>query len=286
MKKLALFLAFALILSCFAGCGEREKSPQEVSSDTTASQNFEIPAWQDEYVKKAIDKLKTEQKKTQVTENQYLEIKNTRLIKIKEDATDPYEIFDDVDCIVEFMLLTNIYDSAPYYFYATDSYAIYKNGVVKEHDAFNLYRNRTYSAEFDNIIEEIYDLKDNYNEICDLENHQPTVSTLPDSKPIRNDVNFEIRDEDDNVLLTVADIETLTPIYQDEQYYLKIEFTEGGALRLKDATEQNLGKSLPIYLDGKLLAKPSVYDAISNGIVMLSVVDEFTLLDIFEKLTK
>ena len=292
MKKLALFLAFALILSCFAGCGEKEKSPQEVSSDTTASQNSEIPDWQDEAVKKAIIELKNAHKKSVSPENQddqYLEIKNTRLISIKEDAKDDYGVFDDVKYVIEFMLLTNYHGTSPYYSYTTDSYAIYENETIKQHDAFILFRSMGYSSDFSDIIDEIYDLGGAYNEVFHLETYVPTATNtakLPDPMPIAAGTVLEIKDEDENVLLTEADIKEVAAKYEDEQYYLVLKFTEGGAERLKTATEENVGKTLPLYVNNALVSMPTVGDVISDGVLMLNCVSDLTLLDIFEKLTQ
>ncbi len=292
MKKLALFLALALTLIGFSGCGEKEKTPQTVSSDTTASQNSEIPDWQDEAVKKAIIELKNVHKKSVSPENQddqYLEIKNTRLISIKEDATDDYGVFDDVKYVIEFMLLTNIHGTSPYYSYTTDSYAIYENDSIKQHDAFILYRSMDYSSDFSDIIDEIHDLGGAYNEVFHLEDYLPTAAEpakLPEPKPIKGGTVLEIKDEAKNVLLTEADVKEVATKFEDGQYFLIFKFTDGGAERLKTATEENVGKTLPLYVNNALVSMPSVTDTISDGVLSLNCVDEYTLLDIFEKLTQ
>ncbi len=287
MKKISLLLCLLFIMYSLCGCSTAN---EDVSSVADNKRGTVVEEWQDEYIKKAIESLKTHQKKLLTSDDdQYLEIKNTRLITIKDDANDPYGIFDDVECVVEFMLLTNYYGVSPYYFYTTDSYAVYKNGTVKAHDAFSWYRQTNDSTDFSKFIGEIYDLDDYYNEVYDLADHipqAPEIAKLPDPKPIAEGTSLEIRDDDQNVLLTESDIKLVSANYLDEKYFLKLEFTSDGAIRLKEATEQNVSKKLSIYVNNALLSMPTVASVITDGVVRIDCIDSFTLEDAFEKLTE
>lgn len=175
MKIICLLMSFALALCCFSGCSKNKSVRVEKSGETkTEATTVEISAEHREYVEKAIEEMKKCQKGLHVGMSEdelYLEIKNTRLITIKDNIDEDIDrsgIFKDVECVVEFMVINNSFDAAPYYFQFTDSYAIYKDGSVKEHSAFNLYRTRTYSTDFSGIIDEIYDLGDAFNGVCDL----------------------------------------------------------------------------------------------------------------------
>ncbi len=175
MKIICLLMSFALALCCFSGCSKNKPVKVEKSGETkTEATTVEISTEHREYVEKAIEEMKKCQKGLHagMSEDElYLEIKNTRLITIKDNIDedkDIYGIFKDVECVVEFMVINNSYDAAPYYFHFNDSYAIYKDGSVKAHNAFNLYRNRTYSTNFSGIIDEIYDFGGAFDMVCDL----------------------------------------------------------------------------------------------------------------------
>ena len=99
----------------------------------------------------------------------YFEIKNTRVIHIKENDI---EQFKDVEYIIEFDIYTDWFGTAPYYsnVFINSDVVINKDGSMKvESRVMNTYRNKTFDTDFSDFIEEIIDYKDKYNCIKDLE---------------------------------------------------------------------------------------------------------------------
>ena len=111
----------------------------------------------------------------------YLEIKNTRVIYIKEDPHRTGELsgeedaaakfFGDMDYFVDFILYSDYMGSTPYY----DNFGIYDCVVVKRdgtvevlQNPLQIYRGRTYDVDFSGIIEEIVDLNGEYNAVYHL----------------------------------------------------------------------------------------------------------------------
>lgn len=96
--------------------------------------------------------------------NGYFEIKNTRVIEIGD--TD-IELFKDIDYIVEFVLFTDYFGSAPYYssIGISDTVVVYSDGTmeVPNMNLLTAYRSRYYSTDFSDIIKKVYDCKDKYN---------------------------------------------------------------------------------------------------------------------------
>ena len=148
MKKLcSLILVLCLIFSLSA-CG---------------NDNF-----QKELVDEAIKELKSSWEDiyddSSVKTDGYFEIKNTRVIEIKKNDI---EEFEDVDYIIEFVLYTDYFGSAPYYSNVgvTDSVVIYDNGdmEVSNVNILRMYSSRYYTYDYSDIIKEVNDYGDKYN---------------------------------------------------------------------------------------------------------------------------
>lgn len=155
MKKLiTLFLSIILMIN-FVSCGK---------IGLNSEKNEPVSAY-DSVIKEAIDALKDEWK-NQYEEHcgdGYFEIKNTRVIEIKDNDIS---VFKDVKYIVEFILFTDYYGSAPYYSEAVVSNVavIYKNGNTEiTGDLFRRYSSATYSYDYSNIIKNIVDCGSKYN---------------------------------------------------------------------------------------------------------------------------
>ncbi len=123
---------------------------------------------QNELVNNAIKELKSEWKniydKTMLETDRYFEIKNTRVITIKE--TD-IEEFKDVKYIVEFVLYTDYFGSAPYHsnYRISNSVIVYNNGDMKvpRKDLLEDYSIKNYIWDYSNIIDNVKDYGDKYN---------------------------------------------------------------------------------------------------------------------------
>lgn len=101
-------------------------------------------------------------------ERWYLEIKNTRYIKLSRHDVKTLE---NVDAVIEFDLYTNFYDTAPYYVdgIPPDSVVVLSDGTLEvcDHSVMNAYRATTYDTDYDRFIEYVTDYDDKYNRIIE-----------------------------------------------------------------------------------------------------------------------
>jgi hypothetical protein len=101
----------------------------------------------------------------------YLEIKNTRIVHTDTDAMGKALGLGDIQCIVEFVIFTDFYGAAPYY-YETQ----HMNNVVFCSDgtatvltnAVQTYFTKTYDASLKNCAMEVLDCKTAFNQTFDL----------------------------------------------------------------------------------------------------------------------
>ena len=123
---------------------------------------------QEKMIKDAIDNLKFEWRERYYiskTENDgYFEIKNTRVIKFKDNDVD---LFENVNYIIEFVLFTDNYGLAPYYSCAqnSNSVIVYKDGSLDVLQA-NLLLEYTATRgvyDYSNIVESVKDYGEKYN---------------------------------------------------------------------------------------------------------------------------
>lgn len=155
-KAFSLILAFALCL-CLAACSDSSES--------------------NDYADKAVDALKEEwtkiyrESKLEI-DDWYLEIKNTRVITIKDNDD---EHFKNIEAIVKFDLLANYYNQKPAHFYSNpyfnDNVIFYKDGKaeVYSRNYFEMLRLRSYNNDFSGVIDRIEDLGTAYNAVYHLE---------------------------------------------------------------------------------------------------------------------
>jgi len=109
-------------------------------------------------------------------ENKYLEIINTRIINIKsninsEEVYGKEDIFNNIDYIVEFELISNYYNTEPYFCnaYVNNWVVVYKDGTSEvSRNLFNIYRATTYSTDFSPIIESIEDFHGDYDQALEF----------------------------------------------------------------------------------------------------------------------
>ena len=168
LKVLVLLLTSILILS-LVGC-----------TANTAGNNNDTATSEDERVLDAINILKQQWEKDYNEfniEDKYLEIVNTTIINIK-DHIDPEEtydygyLFEDVDYIVEFELLSNFMETSPYYnnIGTFNCVIVYKDGTSEvSKNLLNHYKSTTYSADFSPIIESVECFHGEYDQVLDLD---------------------------------------------------------------------------------------------------------------------
>ena len=165
MKKQFLHSISLILILVITGCsGTTNDNKADISSDKRVSEAIETISdfWGNHY-----DEYKLEDK--------YLKIINTRIINIKDNISEEVrrgDMFEDIDYIVEFELLSNYYNTAPYYVNigTNNCVTVYKDGTADvQKSPFDLYRSRTFSTDFSPIIESIEDFEGQYNQIIKFE---------------------------------------------------------------------------------------------------------------------
>lgn len=159
MKKCTAIIAVIILVLCFTACGKQDTE--------SAGTNKEIPKHH-EIVTEATEQLKKYWKQEyQDTKHNntdgYFEIKNTRVITIKENEI---ELFKDVAYIIEYELYTDYMGSAPYYENCgvNNNVVVYKNGTMDvASNLIRLYRSKTYQTDYSGFIEAIDDYHGQYN---------------------------------------------------------------------------------------------------------------------------
>lgn len=79
---------------------------------------------------------------------------------------------------------------------------------------------------------------------------------------------LEFKDEAGKVVITGADIDKANAVQGDElgqSYVVAFELKSDGAKKFAEATKNNIGKPIGIYLDDKLISNPVVENAILDG---------------------
>ncbi len=150
IKRGLTFLLVLTLAFCLSACGASEND--RISTAVIKLKNH----WEDVYNNSKVDT------------DGYFEIKNTRVINIKDNNT---EEFKDIDYIVEFVLYTDYFGSAPYYQIAgiDDTVVVYKGGKMEiQSNLINRYRTRHYTSDFSEFIKSIDDYGNKYNCIENL----------------------------------------------------------------------------------------------------------------------
>ena len=181
MKSIAAFLLTLLLLMGSIALVEEtidltKMTPAELEALIAAAQH-ELTMQEDRLIERSIEMLKdhykAEYERNGESEEGYLEIINTQVVYIKDDIVvderyaKPVTLFDNVDAIVEFIVLDDLFGTAPYYMpsYGVTSVCRYQDGslVVVKASLFNRYRSATYTNDFTPIIESISDRNAEFN---------------------------------------------------------------------------------------------------------------------------
>jgi len=73
------------------------------------------------------------------------------------------------------------------------------------------------------------------------------------------------QDDNGNVLLTGADVARAESASDGSHHFVSLEFTASGTTVFADATRNNIGRAILIFLDDELLASPIVNTVIADG---------------------
>ena len=91
--------------------------------------------------------------------------------------------------------------------------------------------------------------------------------------------NMAIMDEDNNLVITVDDVESVEAAVGSSDYgtnyVVNMTLTKSGADVFKDATLDNYGKQLYIYVDYEVVSAPWVNTVIADGNVMIDGFDTY-----------
>lgn len=158
MKKCIAIILIIISVLCFTACGNPNTEPTETTKETPKHQEIvtEATAQLKKYWKQAYDEYDIET-------DGYFEIKNTRVITIKENEI---ERFKDVAYIIEYELYTDYMGSAPYYENCdvNNNVVVYQNGTMDiVSNLIRIYKNETYQTDYSDFIEAIDDYHDQYN---------------------------------------------------------------------------------------------------------------------------
>lgn len=167
----AICCTVLLLFLCCATVQAETGDPGFLGAETTAGKTYQS------IVEPALEALKAHWKadylrgKETAGHSGYLEIKNTRIIWIRDDIAASgdqraAEVFGDIDCFIEFMLLSDYYGSEPHYSNAGlyDCVIVQRDGTMTvSHDPLNHYRSRSYNPDFSGIILREADLGAQYN---------------------------------------------------------------------------------------------------------------------------
>ncbi|MBQ7107324.1 MAG: hypothetical protein IJN93_07430 [Clostridia bacterium] len=104
---------------------------------------------------------------------------------------------------------------------------------------------------------------------------------------LNSDVTVEFMDEDGNVLLHNSDIEMVYVKFSEyNNYFIEFAFTKSGAKKFETATSENVGKTISICVDNKVISAPIVPATITDDSVILSSTKSYEELStMFEQLT-
>lgn len=168
---LALFLSTMVLASCFA------ESP---TLDDLLAQRNELDEQiarveENEIISKAIETLVEHWKNEEYSgannfsENGYLEIKWTRVVYFNEEINiENADAFQNMNCFVEFFLLSDYFGTEPYYSHIgkDECVTFMKDGsFIVTSNPLDLYRMRYYSTDFEPIIKSISDRGSDFNQV-------------------------------------------------------------------------------------------------------------------------
>ena len=87
-----------------------------------------------------------------------------------------------------------------------------------------------------------------------------------------------MKDEDGNILITVEDVLSAETIVNDnngnKEYCVSLKFTDEGTEKFAEATEQNIGKVISIYVDDVIVSAPMVQAKITENDGTILVTEE------------
>ena len=110
---------------------------------------------------------------------------------------------------------------------------------------------------------------------------------LPDASPVGDGVSILFIDNSGNVLLTEREISSVEVGYLNDNYVVILNFTDTGRAAFYEATKQNIGKQIAIWVDDILVSMPTVQEAIdsSEAVITLGGAGKSEAIELYNTLT-
>ncbi|MBE5731747.1 MAG: hypothetical protein E7353_01820 [Clostridiales bacterium] len=165
MKKIFAVLLVLMLLVC--GCSTSENNKSEYDDIVNPAVEAIKEKWEDHYLNEYHG---------DTTPSNKLIIKNTRIVKIKEDLDDNQtlkELFENVKYVVEFVIYSDYYGTDSKYLTYESKYCsvvIYNDNttVVEIRNPIESYCIRVYDFSFP-MVDEVIDLNSDYNQTITLD---------------------------------------------------------------------------------------------------------------------
>lgn len=169
---------FVPILASAEGIDLSSMSPEELQSLIADAQK-QLALSEPEMMERAIDLLKSTwlnddkygyKSMMSTSQHGYLEILHSQILYISDKAAaDESGFFYNMYCVIDFVLLSDYYGSAPYYADAgiNSSVVVFNDGnmEVRTRSVFAQYSARTYSYDYSGIISSVRKLGSDYNAV-------------------------------------------------------------------------------------------------------------------------
>lgn len=119
------------------------------------------------------------------------------------------------------------------------------------------------------------------------ENIETKAESVSNPKPLSGNVVFEVVDENGKVWLDnscVISVRAGTTDTADIAVYFKLN--DKGKAAFYNATSSNIGKTLPVKIDGEIISEPTVAEVIdSDEFILTGSLDIESAIELVEKLT-
>lgn len=108
---------------------------------------------------------------------------------------------------------------------------------------------------------------------------------LFEEQALSSNVLVEFLDENDNLILSNENIENVLMGVSDI-FYIQFNLADEGSSKFEKATQENIGKTFKVMVNGELITQPTINEPISSGGFIISFDVYKEMIDLFNTLTK
>ncbi len=214
--------------------------------------------------------------------NGYFEIVNTRVVKINDSGfEDNFSyLLGDIEYIVEFVIYTDFYGSAPYYHSTTtnNTVIVFKDGSTSiETNPLYRYSTVAYNFDYSNIVTSIKNYGSAFNKVVDFKKE---VSNIDKSNEIKG---FVIENENGNIVIGSQHILEASVFMDGTTSGVKITMNEDGRKIFAYFTEKNINKKIKTWV-GDTYIYPHINEAITDGSMLLTATSIEEAKELLEKI--